>query len=247
MTKDERRLLDEKYGGVATDGFRSDCGRLAADEPLAYVIGHQPFLDLTIHLDSRPLIPRSETEWWTFQLLKEAVNKNSSGLRFLDLCAGSGAIGCAALKRLPTADVSFGEIDPGHEKTISKNISGNALDASRAHIGIGDLFAPFDGETFDLIAANPPYIPSERTLPASVARYEPEIALRAGVDGLAVIRRIAAELPKHLTREGTAWIECDSEHAAAACSLFTDRRLTAEIHADQYGVPRVIVVSFLDD
>ena len=216
----------------------------ADDEmPEAYRLGWIPFLGLKIHLDSHPLIPRPETEWWTEQMLLEIV-KNKAGFSVLDLCAGSGAIGCAMLRHFPTAQVYFGEIDGAHEATIRKNIRENGLDESRAHIGIGDLFAPFGEMRFDFIAANPPYIPEARELPASVADYEPALALRAGGDGLAVIKRIAEELPRRLRRGGQAWIECDSVHAATACALFTAQGSVAEVRADQYGAPRFIVISF---
>lgn len=225
------------------------------DEPEAYRIGDQPFLGLTIYLDSRPLIPRPETEWWTEQLIAH-VGRRTSNMKFLDLCAGSGAIGCAALKYLPQAQVYFGELDPAHEATIWKNIRENHLDASRAQVRIGDLFAPFDSSItftidekmeplrFDVIAANPPYIPEDRTLPVSVADYEPAVALRAGADGLALIRRIARSVRRRLAEGGVAWIECDHAHAEAARELFTTQGFRAEIRTDQYGRPRIIVVSF---
>ncbi len=267
MTRDEQWVLDEKYPsttlGASAPGFKEDCARLAGGEPVAYVIGSQPFLGLTIHLDSRPLIPRPETEWWTEQLLREPIGQKmgvglglaarsapifgASGerkLKFLDLCAGSGAIGCAALKMLPTAQVFFGEIDAKHESTILKNIRENNLDAARAHVKIGDLFAPFSDTKFDIIAANPPYIPESRELPESVARYEPSLALRAREGGLGIIRRIAQSLPNHLHVGGVAWIECDSEHAEEARALFATQGFVASIRTDQYGASRVIVVSF---
>ncbi|MDP1707056.1 MAG: HemK/PrmC family methyltransferase, partial [bacterium] len=212
--------------------------------PLAYVIGWQPFLCLKIYLDSKPLIPRPETEWWTEKLVCSLQEQEAVGLKFLDLCAGSGAIGCAALSRLPDAQVYFGEIDPAHKTTIIKNIRENKLDESRATIRIGDLFEPFDDIKFDIIAANPPYVPAGRVLPISVANYEPALALFAGDDGLDYTRRIARELPKRLNRGGVAWIECDSPSAETASGLFTAQGLTAEIRNDQYGEPRIVVVSF---
>lgn len=242
MTRDEQWLLDEKYSGVATPEFTADCKRLAHSEPVAYLIGHQPFLGLTLYLDSHPLIPRPETEWWVEQLLQSEPIRGRH--TFLDLCAGSGAIGCAALNKLPNAEVYFGEIDPAHQTTVEKNILENHLDSSRAHIGIGDLFAPFVGMQFDVIAANPPYIPIDRVLETSVTEHEPALALRSGADGLDLMRRIATELPHHLAPNGVAWIECDSAHAAAACALFTSQHMNAEIRTDQYGNPRVLVVSF---
>jgi len=239
-----------------------------SDKPLAYIIGDQPFLGLKIYLDSKPLIPRPETEWWVDQLSEEtsiAISEGSAtrrreaqqissrklcvlrncnaGFRFLDLCAGSGAIGCAALARLPNAQVYFGEIDPAHEATILKNIRENNLDERHAHICIGDLFEPFGDMKFDVIAANPPYIPKGRLLPKSVADYEPSLALYAGEDGLEIIRNIATTVRRHLTENGVLWLECDSAHAAAACALFTAEGLSAKIRNDQYGAPRIIVVS----
>jgi release factor glutamine methyltransferase len=215
-----------------------------SEEPEAYREGWVPFLGLKIYLDSRPLIPRPETEWWVEQLvLKNAAPK----LSVLDLCAGSGAIGCAVLKQFPTAQVYFGEIDPKHEATIRKNIRENNLDESRAHVCSGDLFAPFSNRTsdvrFDIVAANPPYVPSDRELPKSVTDYEPALALRAGPDGLGVIRRIATELKNHLKPGGQAWIECDSEHAKVARALFERAGFSAKSMSDQYDRPRVIVVS----
>ena len=271
--KDEQWLLEEKYKGEKTPEYEADKKRLASGEPLAYVIGYQPFLDLKIYLDSHPLIPRVETEWWTEQMLQEAVkacslrglhSATARGLsdfsaeklrtpkgtcrtdvhRLLDLCAGSGAIGCAALAKLPNAQVYFGEIDPAHEATILKNIRENHLDESRTHICIGDLFEPFASMKFDIIAANPPYVPSDRVLEKSVADYEPSHALFAGTDGLDLIRRIATELSKHLAPGGEAWIEIDTPAAATAAGLFTAQGFVAEIRNDQYDKPRIVVVSF---
>lgn len=242
MTKDEQWLLKEKYGGEKISEFTADRHRLSIGEPVAYVIGWQPFLDLRINLDSKPLIPRTETEWWTEQLLKET--SSTTHLKFLDLCAGSGAIGCAALARLPNAHVYFGEIDQAHKMTILKNIRENDLDESRASVHIGDLFDSFSNMQFDIIAANPPYIPTNRVLPSSVFDYEPSLALMAGKDGLDIIRRIVNELPKHLTITGTAWIECDSTTAGIVKGLVLAQNLHAKVRADQYGEPRVVVVSF---
>lgn len=246
MTRDEKWLLDEKYDGKETPEYEADKMRLARGEPLAYVIGWQPFLGLKIYLDSHPLIPRPETEWWTEQLLQTVSNqfRTRRVLNFLDLCAGSGAIGCAALAKLPNAHVFFGEIDPVHQATIQRNVDFVSPHFDTSHIRIGDLFEPFDSMKFDIIAANPPYVPAGRVLPASVALYEPALALLAGEDGLDIIRRITMELPNRLKKGGVAWIECDRGHAEAARALFEEQGFKALIRTDQYDKPRVIVVSF---
>ncbi|NNM83804.1 peptide chain release factor N(5)-glutamine methyltransferase [Candidatus Parcubacteria bacterium] len=245
MDKDEQWLLEEKYAGQKTSAYEADKKRLAKGEPLGYIIGSQPFLGLKIHLDSRPLIPRPETEWWTEQLitLLHERNQMEHQISFLDLCTGSGAIGCAALAQLPNARVYFGDNDLAHEATVLKNMRENNLDVSRASVHIGDLFEPFNGIRFDVIAANPPYIPTNRVLPASVADHEPALALFAGEDGLAVIRRIAQKLPHHLAETGIAWIECDSVRLDDAQQLFEERGFSTEKRTDQYDVPRILIAS----
>ena len=85
MTQDERWLLQEKYAGKETPEYEADKRRLAKGEPAAYVIGWQPFLGLSIHLDSRPLIPRPETEWWTELLIQAATAR-----RLKDVSDGDG-------------------------------------------------------------------------------------------------------------------------------------------------------------
>ena len=70
MPNDRELLIRDKYEGDANADMNEDLARLAAGEPLAYVIGWIPFLGLRIYLDSKPLIPRPETEWWTEVLIK---------------------------------------------------------------------------------------------------------------------------------------------------------------------------------
>jgi len=252
LSKDEQWLLEEKYGESTENKamLRVDMNRLAIGEPVAYVIGWQPFLGLNIHLDSKPLIPRPETEWWTEELIAtmkksgslwEAMMNGGNQLRLLDLCAGSGAVGCAILKHVPSVHVTFAELAPEHKATIWKNIRENGLDESRAEVRIGDLFAPLAGEKFDIIATNPPYIPEDRELDRSVTNFEPREALRAGADGLSIIDRIAAEAPAHLNPGGELWLECDSEHADMARERIAAHATRTELRTDPYGRPRIVV------
>lgn len=147
-------LLEEKYGGVETEAFYADCEQLLAGTPLAYLIGQVPFLNCTIYLDSHPLIPRPETEYWVEQAIttiqaqstRRDLEQNTEGglassLKILDLCAGSGAIGVAVAKAVSDAHVTFAEIDPTHLSTITKNIKINLLGDSITEIIESDLFS----------------------------------------------------------------------------------------------------------
>lgn len=235
-------LRREKYNDDSAVDLTEDIERLRAGEPLAYVIGHIPFYGLSLSLDSRPLIPRPETEWWTEKVVERI---GEAPLRALDLCAGSGAIGLALLKHCPQVHVSFGELRKEHTELIKTNLERNNLDATRATIHFGDLFAPFAGERFDLIVTNPPYIPEARELEQSVKDYEPSEALFAGADGLQVISQIAKEASAHLHPSGELWMECDIANIEKAKALLTDGGAQeVSLFNDQYERPRVLVAYY---
>lgn len=241
--EDIEALRREKYNGQLDANMHDDLARLARGEPVAYIIGSQPFLGVDVLLNSRPLIPRPETEWWTEELIIQLKTKDST-VSVLDMCAGSGAIGLALLKHLPSVHVSFSDIVPEHILDIQASIVRNALDGSRATLRDGDLFAPYPHTQFDVVVANPPYIPNTRLLPKSVAGYEPSTALFAGTDGLSVITRILAETPKHIKQGGMLWLECDSEHAPQVLTLAKLQAKHAQIRTDHYGRPRLLVAYY---
>ncbi len=243
MEEDMTFLIRDKYSGHTAVDLAADLARLEAGEPLAYVIGWVPFLNLKIWLASHPLIPRPETEWWTRECIQE--NKNAASLRVLDLCAGSGAIGLSLLEALPMSQVSFAELSPEHTEQIKENILKNNLDAFRADIRASDLFESFAEDRWNLIVCNPPYIPIDRKLESSVTDFEPREALFSGHDGMELIRRIVAELPRHLLPGGQVWMECDVSNIAETSALLTTAGCSVEIRNDQYGRARVVVGYFL--
>lgn len=235
------QLIRDKYGGNVDADIKEDLARLESGEPLAYVIGWVPFMGLAIRLDSRPLIPRPETEWWTEELVEYLKEKfGTREFRLLDLCAGSGAIGLSVLSKLPGANVSFGELVPEHADLIRTNLAENNLDEARADIRTGDLFVPFKDERFDVIVSNPPYVPNGRTLDTSVTLHEPASALYAGADGLDLIRKIAVEGKEHLLSPGELWIEADIDNVAET-GLLLKQHGAADItmRTDLYGRPRL--------
>jgi HemK-like putative methylase len=242
MDKDEAWLLKEKYNGVADDAFQNDLGRLRDGEPLAYIIGSIPFLDTVISLDSRPLIPRAETEYWVNELIADYRSKDAVPLQILDLCAGSGCIGIALGNAFKEAHVTFAEIDPRHHSTIRKNALFNGMSPSRFTIIGGDLFEE-TSETFDLIVSNPPYIDKGlgRT-DENVIRFEPSLALYGGQGGTEVLERILMNAQRHLIRTGLMYLEHEPEHREQLSSLAETLGLSCTTHNDQYGVYRYSIV-----
>ncbi len=268
QSQEEKWLLEEKYDGVESFAFHADLEKLKAGTPLAYLIGSIPFLDCTIYLDSHPLIPRSETEFWTEKAI-EAINKythtgdhtdtshnnkvprsdlgsspgrTSGKVKVLDLCAGSGAIGTAVAKALPEALVTFGEIDTSHYSTINRTIETNDVRAQTTVI-ISDLFENINN-VFDFILTNPPYIdPAIDRAEASVKMHEPHLALYGGIDGMECIAHIIAAAPQYLSANGQLWIEHEPEQVAAIATCAAENQLHAVTCNDQYDTPRYSVLT----
>lgn len=240
MTKDEQWLLKEKYQGEKSEGFFADCKRLQAGEPLAFIIGSIPFLNTTIYLDSHPLIPRSETEFWTEKALK-AINARPEA-HVLDLCAGSGAIGVAVASASPTSIVHFAELNEDHLATIAKNIIKNDIPTEHCEVVGSDLFEKIT-DTFDFILTNPPYIdPALDRTETSVKQFEPDEALYGGKHGLELITSIIADAPEFLNPSGELWIEHEPEQAAAIQVLGARAGFLPTTHIDQYGIARYSVL-----
>jgi len=253
-SKETQWLLEEKYNGQKCAAFLADCARLRAGEPLAYIIGWVPFLDCVIWLDSKPLIPRSETEYWvqTFIAYREdslaSLPKVTQGreLRVLDMCAGSGCIGVAVAKALSHIHVDFAEIDTAHHPTISRNCYDNLTPtvAKKSQIFAGDLFALVPSDTkYDFILSNPPYIdPALDRTETSVKNHEPHQALYGGTSGTEIIARLIAQAPQYLTPNGELWLEHEPEQTTTLTALADEHRFTIRTHHDQYGYKRWIVL-----
>ena len=237
MEKEIAWLLEDKYDGNKTIEFEKDVLKLREGVPLAYVIGWTPFLHTKIWLDSNPLIPRPETEFWVEKALSEI--QKVANPKVLDLCAGSGCIGVAILKNTPDAVVHFAEIDARHHETIRKNISENEIDLDRTKIFGGDLFEHIT-DKYDFILTNPPYIDpklSER-IQESVKTHEPEIALFGGTEGMEIIEKIIHEAPKFLNHRGLLYIEHEPEQT----EKIKDLAPNAKSQKDQFGVYRYSII-----
>ncbi len=247
MDREIEWLLKEKYHGEKSEGFFTDCERLKAGEPLAYIIGFTPFLNTQIWLDSKPLIPRPETENWVggaIASMRKLMDTEYSSLRVLDLCAGSGAIGVAVLQDIPMARVDFCEIDPSHHANIIKNICENGIDYTTTRIFGGDLFSEIPhGTTYDVILSNPPYIdPAHDRAEKSVKTHEPHRALYGGTEGLEIIERIVRLAPAYLKPKGILYIEHEPEQSRAIITYASTRYARAATMLDQYKVERFTIL-----
>lgn len=184
--------------------FREWAQRRRDGEPFAYITGWREFYGRNFKVTPAVLIPRPETE-----LLVERAIECTRGLqrpRFLDLGTGSGAIAVTLAAELPHARITA--IDASGSALEVAAFNGKVLAPGRIEFLASDWFAGLPGRTFDLIAANPPYITAgDPHLARSDLRFEPPAALVGGYDGMQCIEAIVAAAPRHLAPSGWLLLE----------------------------------------
>jgi release factor glutamine methyltransferase len=213
--------------------YRELIKRRLAGEPVAYLVGRREFRSLDMRVDKRVLVPRPETE----TLVEVALEKLGETPRIADLGTGSGAIALALKQARPQATVVAVDVSPDAAEVARANAERLGL---AVEIRVGDLLGPLAGETFDLIAANLPYIPSGEipTLPVEV-RNEPLLALDGGPDGLALIRRVIAGTPALLAPDGWLVLEVAAGQAPQVLTLLAGWREATAVK-DLTGIQRVV-------
>jgi ribosomal protein L3 glutamine methyltransferase len=179
--------------------------RATTRKPAAYLVHRAYIQGVPFYVDERVIVPRSLIG----ELLMTAFAEDSALAgdperiaSALDLCTGGGSLAILAARAFPNARIEAVDISPGALEVAERNVDEHGL-RERIALKRGDLFAPVEGERFDLILANPPYVDA-----ATIARFPPEyaaeptIAHAGGTDGLDIVRRILSEAPKHLTASG---------------------------------------------
>lgn len=207
--------------------------RRRAHEPVAYLRGFREFYGRPFRVDPRVLIPRPDTE----ALVETALSRSehvSLSMRQLDLCTGSGCVAITMARQRPTAQVIATDVSTDALAVARENAY--RLGAYNVTFIESDLFSalapdedpsrlPGAPELFDVITANPPYIPSGDIagLMADVRDFEPRLALDGGPDGLDLIRRIITESFGRLASGGVLAIEIESRQAESVQPLFEER------------------------
>ncbi len=210
--------------------------------PLQYLLGERCFFGYLIHVDERVLIPRQETEMLCELALRALPDYTAP--RVLDVCTGSGAIAITIQKEYSAAEVTAVDVSADALAVACENAASNN---AAIRFLQGDLLNPVQGEKFDIILSNPPYVQStvcDHLQPEVM--LEPRLALDGGTDGLDFYRRLANESPSYLNEQGMLMMEIGEEQANAVMCLLRDTGCFANIcaHKDLYEKERFVTARF---
>lgn len=220
-------LLGRGDGHLTTDQMvrlQTFADRVAAGEPLQYVLGETDFHGRVFATDRRALIPRPETEELVQAVLADTDLWCRDAPAIVDVGTGTGCIALTLAAERASARV------------IAVDLSAEALDLARANearLGLagrvswrrGDLLEGVAADSADAVVSNPPYVASAEidTLALEIRGHEPRLALDGGTDGLRVVERLVAEAFAVLRSGGTLWLEIGDGQAAAVRRLMAAR------------------------
>jgi release factor glutamine methyltransferase len=218
-------------------GFEALVQRRLNGEPMAYILGSREFYGLQLKTTPATLIPRPDTE----TLVEAALAKipQNTSLNILDLGTGTGAVALAIASQRPQIKVIAVDASPEALKVATENAQD--LNLSNVRLIESNWFSALQGERFDVIVSNPPYIAQDdEHLKQGDLRFEPLSALASGGGGLDDIRKIIQDAPHHLTPNGWLMLEHGYDQADAVASLLLARGFSQIDHAkDIAGTLRV--------
>jgi release factor glutamine methyltransferase len=208
--------------------------RRVAGLPLEHVVGWAEFCGLRITVGPGVFVPRRRSEF----LVSQALTVVTSGPRaaavpvVLDLCCGSGAVGLAVATKLRRAELHAADIDPGATAYARQNLA-----AVGGQVHEGDLYDALPADLcgrIDVIVVNAPYVPTSEIplMPAEARLHEPLVALDGGGDGVGVHRRVAAQAPQWLSRNGSLLIETSDRQAPLTAAAMTAAGLATSVARD---------------
>ena len=204
--------------------------------PLQHLLGTAEFCGHLFTCDARGLIPRPETE----QLVELILKSLSNAASILDVGTGSGVIAISLALALPASKVSACDLSPAALSLAQENAARHQLEA-RMTFFQSDLLAAVS-ETFAVIAANLPYIPSADIPSLSrEVQKDPLTALDGGPDGLVLVERLIAEAPSRLSPGGLLALEIGHDQAERTMALLAANNYRdIAAHRDYQDVQRFV-------
>jgi release factor glutamine methyltransferase len=240
LTLDGARAL-----GAAAGPLAAFAERRLAGEPVSRILGRREFWSMSFRVTPATLDPRPDTETLIETILRRLGDRRAAPLRIVDFGVGTGAVLAALLRECPNARGVGVDLSPQAVEVARDNLTRLGL-AERATIAVGDWDSRLEGE-FDVVASNPPYIPSQDIagLALEVRAHDPALALDGGEDGLNAYRRLAEIAARRLLPQGVAAFEVGIGQADAVAALLERRGLRPwPADRDLAGLERVVAARF---
>ncbi len=227
--------------------YRQGMERILNHEPMQYVLGFSWFYGYRFDVDERVLIPRPETEELVALILScmDEYFADQKEIDAADIGTGSGAIAITLTLEEPKVRMMASDIS-ADAVAVAKHNAENLHAA--VDFFVGDMAEPLieQKKKVDFLICNPPYIPEEEVLEASVADYEPHVALFGGKDGLRFYRELFASAKKVLKPKAIMAFEIGYNQKEALLkeihSFFGE--VEAEVKKDINGKDRMLVIYF---
>lgn len=236
---DLHRLSEKKLASSEIDLFQTLLQRRQRGEPIAYILGTQPFWQLDLKVTPDVLIPRPETE-----LIIEIMLRTFSAtqpLKIIDLGTGSGAIALALAAECPLWQIMATDVSAPALAIAQENAARYKL--SNVKFCLSNWFAQVLPAEFDVIISNPPYI-ADDDYHLEQLQYEPETALVANNNGLAALEQIIQQAHCYLTAKGMLILEHGYQQAEAVMQLLaTNHYMDIKNYSDLAGQPRVCIAT----
>ena len=223
--------------------FQSAIMRIAKNEPTQYVVGKAPFFGRTFVINHDVLIPETETEDLIEWVLKEMPQEQP--LKVLDLGTGSGVIGITLALECPCWEVTLSDISAAALRVATANQRLHGTNLTEVE---SDLFTQLQGQQYDLIVTNPPYISPNATaqMDQSVIEYEPPLALFASENGLGFYRRLFTQLEQHLKPGGCLFGETGYDQEESIQRLFYELQPSGTIQTRHDLADRMRMIKVAD-
>jgi release factor glutamine methyltransferase len=240
--------IDDPFDSSAAERYRDLICQRAAGTPTQYLTGHQEFWGFDLEVTADVLIPRPETEHVVeVALARLGQHRSFQPLRLADVGTGSGCLAIALAKELPAARIYATDISPRALAVARRNAARHDV-TERIVFLETPLLAGFPPRSLDVVVSNPPYVACKdlASLPREVREHEPQVALFAGEEGMAVYPPLIAEAAERLVVGGLLVVELGydvSERVEALLDAADWHEI--RITNDLAGIPRVLAADRL--
>ena len=229
--KDEQKVLD----------FARKMAQTKA--PLQHLLGYWYFMGEKFIVSENTLIPREETEFLVNCAIEKINKIKKHTLQVLDIGTGSGCIACMIAKNAPQAEVLGVDVSSDALQVALENAQKLDL-IKKVVFRKSDLFSALrEGEKFDVVVSNPPYISEDdyKNLDSTVRDFEPKSALLAKENGLEFYKKIIKQAAKYVNYGGYIAFECGMGQAREICTLLERNGFqVSDVIKDLAGIERVV-------